>query len=170
MEATLIAPLPDAAALHRLLTQAVVESLENMAFIAPEPFAETRVPSDQRLIRVCISFCGPLVGIMEIICPRALGENLACTIFCMEPADDEIVLRGQDALHELCNITCGTFLRNIARQLRCHFDMHLPILRPFDPNETPDDLNVTPDCLAITAEGHPMLVRLQYRSHSETAP
>jgi len=107
-----------------MLTEAVSEAVETMAFLATMPLEEEPdIPED--LILGEISFTGPKNGVMHILAGSDFCEILAENIAALDEVDQAACL---DALRELCNVTCGLILPQLAESSADVFDMSLPVI------------------------------------------
>lgn len=92
-----------------LITQAVCETLEQLAFAEAMPCPAPPSPP-QELISARLSFTGPLDGAFVLRIPTSLARQLAGDVFgSPEVAGDPQVLR--DAVGEFLNTIAGSVLR-----------------------------------------------------------
>jgi hypothetical protein len=111
--------------------QSLADSAETMAFVSlMPPDGPCALPLD--LLRVSISFTGPLTGSLELIAPAAFGALLAANMLGCDPSDPDAVTRSTDAMKELMNITCGDLLPKIVDGPPRGFEMGLPHIEPLE--------------------------------------
>lgn len=141
-----------------ILSAALVETLETMAFMSAMPPMEAlSAPADPVVVRV--SFEGPMKGTLELATSLTFGGQLAENI--LGPAEEGVDQRQRacDALQELANVLCGTFLRS-SREAETHlFVMGLPkaaVSTAEAWQALADDLTAQ----AFDADGMPLLVRV----------
>lgn len=142
---------------NTLLVETLMEALETMAFVPLMP-AEGETPTPAEARRVHIDFARPEPGSLELIAPAGLGRLLAANILGTGPDDPEAASRGDDALRELLNITCGTLLRRCADSGQTP-QMGLPVAQPCNAEQWQAFLH-EPDVHVLDAEGHVFAARL----------
>lgn len=105
-----------------IVIQTLSEALETMAFMVPMPLEEElEVPSRSLLGE--ISFRGPKTGMLQILAGVDFAATLAENIAALEDTDDSACI---DAVQELCNVTCGLLLPELASEEDDQFDMSIP--------------------------------------------
>ncbi|HVT88099.1 MAG TPA: chemotaxis protein CheX [Tepidisphaeraceae bacterium] len=148
---------------NRLLLKAVIDAMETMAFISPEPL--TADPSPELLTsleRAHVRFVGPFCGLLELFAPRSLAVLLVANLTCSDQADSRTAAYAEDALKEIANVTCGLLLRRITAAVgaMCEFDLEIPSLDLVDSTETWAHLLSTTDSVALDIQGLPLVARL----------
>lgn len=105
-----------------LIIKTLSEALETMAFMVPMPLEEElEIPTKSLLGE--ISFRGPHCGVLQILAGVDFAKTLAENIAALEDVDDSACI---DALQELCNVTCGLLLPELASSEDDLFDMTIP--------------------------------------------
>lgn len=104
------------------LNQAVMETLETMAFCTLMPFQEESIIPETGVL-VEIQFQGPWRGVLQLWGGKILGEMLAENIGCLEEIDEQ---SATDAWQEICNVVCGLLLPSLANDPAAVFDITVP--------------------------------------------
>jgi hypothetical protein len=142
---------------NAIIVETLVEALATMAFVPLMPIeGETPVPTDPRHVK--IDFTAPNPGSIELVAPIGLGLLLAANILGTDTSDPEAAARGDDALRELVNVTCGTLLRHFATHGQMP-RMGLPASAPFDAEQW-ESYIAQPDVHVLDADGHVIAIRL----------
>jgi len=136
---------------------ALTESLETMAFISALPPEDALAPAGLAFF-TRIEFRGASDGALELLCSREFGHLLAANLLGCAPDDPDLAQRAGDALKELINITCGTFLRNTGATARALVEMSVPVQSAFDLADW--DAFVAANATILDAEGHKLALRL----------
>lgn len=142
------------------LAEALVETLETMAFVSAVPLENVPpLPEDRRLIR--LRYHGARDGVLELAAPAALGQIMAENM--LGPADDpaEALHQAEDALREALNVIGGALFRREAAE-HMVIEMNIPEL------STPDmtaweTLFADPSAVRVEAEGHAVALRIETR-------
>lgn len=138
------------------IVEALLESLETMAFMSLAPAGSDQPPEAVR--KVSIDFTHPVAGRIELMAPAALGHLLCANIMGIDPSEPDAQAGGDDALRELMNVTCGSLLSG-------HFpgteaEMGLPALEPADGPEAWRAFLEEQDIQVLDADGHTIALRL----------
>jgi hypothetical protein len=144
------------AVLGEQLLACLAESLEAMAFITLMPVdAACPLPAPTDPVRVGIRVRGPASGTVEIAAPCELGAQLAANV--MEPGfiPADAAAANADALRELMNVVCGSFLRSNA-PIGC--EMELPTLSSMNASEW-EAFTGRPGTIVVDAEGSALAIR-----------
>ena len=137
--------------------EALGASLETMAFISPLPPAgPVTCPAEPR--RVTIAFAGPASAVVELVAPATFGAVLWSNLVACDPGDPEAVARGDDALKELMNVTCGALIASTGNA--AGYEMGIPAIEPFDPEQW-DALTAPGEATVLDADGHLIAVRVR---------
>jgi chemotaxis protein CheY-P-specific phosphatase CheC len=105
-----------------IIIKTLSEALETMAFMEPMPLEEElEIPA--RSLMGEIGFRGPKNGTLQILAGVDFAATLAENIAALDDADDSACI---DALQELCNVTCGLLLPELASTEDDQFDMTIP--------------------------------------------
>jgi len=98
------------AAISRILSDVVVDTLEKLAFLFAAPLEGPASEGTRELATVRVRFSGPVCGGMQLSLSRPVLAELAGN---MLGADDGSALSADeqhDALRELINVICGNLL------------------------------------------------------------
>ena len=139
-----------------IVTEAISQALEKMAFLDSEPFdEESEAPSI--IITADIDFSGPISGTIRTVAgidfAQALAENMSGM---QEMTEDECI----DAIKELVNVTCGLVLPMIAASEADVFDLTVPHLARSEDRVEWDDFVSQEDVTVLNVEGHAVATRL----------
>jgi hypothetical protein len=141
------------------LTTALVDALEQMAFVSAfPPEGDLATPLHPLLLR--ISFRGPVCQRFELLADEELGVLMAANIFADESAQARF--RARDALKELLNVTSGLVLSRWPALEDRNFEMSIPEVVPLDATGWQAMLAGGGFTL-LDAEGHPVAIRLADR-------
>jgi two-component system, chemotaxis family, chemotaxis protein CheY len=137
--------------------------LEKFAFMFSEAVEkeEVREPSSDA-IGATISFSGPVSGALEMILPAEMCPAVAANVLGVDPDDDMAVKRGEDALKELLNVTCGQVLTGLAGE-KAEFTVSMPETCRVDRAQW-GERRRRDDTAAFVVDSHPVLLRLQIDS------
>lgn len=130
----------------------VAEALELMAFIIAEPAAERRDLELPAYV-TSVNFFGAANGVVEMLCPLALGHLLMANVELTRPADANQL--AAEALCELANISCGSFVGQAFQSLGTS-TLGLPVQRAVSAN----DAAAWQDAVALDADGVQILIRV----------
>ena len=141
---------------ENILTRALEQSLETMAFMTIMPIEEQQaVP--QKMILAEISFSGAKSGTVQILSGFEYARTLAENIGALDQADDESAF---DAMKELSNVTCGLLTPVMAALPSDEFDVTIPIV---DVSENPSQWNeftADKNSCVFNIEGYLVAVKL----------
>lgn len=140
---------------NSFLVETLLEALETMAFVTLLPSENPQTPPPS-LQLVVIGFTRPEPGELRLVAPLALGRLLCANILGVEPDDAEAEAGAADALRELANVTCGMLLRKRAATSTEPFQMGIPKIGPFDPQEWPSLVAGESDIL--DGDGHTLAI------------
>jgi hypothetical protein len=159
---------------------AVAESLEMMAFVAPDLADRAdvlRPPAEPRWTAIAYATQDGRGGLIEVAAPLALGRTLASNMLAFDADHPECHARAEDVLRELLNVTCGTLLRQALRTAdgtaagtaasRRTVFVGLPGGKPMT-DEAWQGMARDPASSALFAEGQPLLVRFSDRIDGST--
>ncbi len=134
--------------------EALVEAMEQMAFMAPMPADETLLPSPQAYL-IRMPFTGPVSGTVEIVAPQEVGTGLAANILATTPDDPQAISYAADALKELLNVTCSLLLPKLGtvKPGGSPFKMTLPQMTAFDSARQWKDFVAVPNTHLLDVEG-----------------
>lgn len=141
---------------NTMLTDALTQALEIMAFLCNLPLEEDRVAPENTVLAQ-ISFKGPRTGTIRILAGRDFAGVLAQNIGALEQADDETAF---DAMKELANVTCGLLLPMIGSSPADVFDMSIPAVQSGQAAPGWDEFTAPEDCLRLNIEGFMVAARL----------
>jgi len=139
-----------------LLTGAISQALETMAFLTIVPLEEDlAIPENPVLAE--ISFTGPKSGTIQILAGLDFGKILAENIGALDEADDQ---SAADALRELCNVACGLVLAKIASSREDVFDVSVPAVKSGDNSVKWQEFAGHPNNCVLNIEGYMVATRL----------
>ena len=139
-----------------IVTEAISQALEKMAFLDAEPFdEESEAPSV--IITTDIDFNGPISGTIRMVAGTDFAQTLAENISGMFELTEEQCV---DAIKELVNVTCGLVLPMIASSEADVFDLTVPHLAKSEDRMEWDDFVSQEDVTVLNVEGHAVASRL----------
>jgi hypothetical protein len=143
-----------------VVTAAVSQALEKMAFLMVMPFDEETPPIDGEIIVTQIEFSGPKNGMIKacagIDFAEALAENISGKT---DLSEQECV----DAMKELVNVACGLVLPMIASSQADVFDLTVPHLTRSQEQVHWDEFVELEDVTVLNVEGWPLAIRLEIK-------
>ena len=110
-------------AIADVMTEALTETLETMAFCSVNPVTDDMV-IPPRLVHVKMSYKGPKEGCLQILGGWELGRQIAECIGCVEDIEDRFVI---DAWKEICNVLSGLVIPAIADSQADIYDITVPV-------------------------------------------
>ena len=143
-------------ATREILTDALSEVLETMAFLGTGPLDEQTITPDAAVLTE-MRFSGPRSGSIQILSGLSLGRILAQNIGALDEADDQAAL---DAWKELCNVTCGLVIPRIAASTAEVYDVTVPAVTTGEGAPSWDWFASQPDTCVLNVEGYATAVRL----------
>ena len=132
-----------------LLTEALTQTLEKMAFTTAIPIDEDML-IPQKTVMAEIKFTGAKEGEIQIIAAQDFCKILAENIAAVDDVDDQSAL---DALKELANVTCGLLLPVLVSSTADVFDITVPKAETCD-NQSHWDL--------FTADGNSSILNINH--------
>jgi len=111
-----------------IVTQALSEALETMAFLTILPIDEDILAPEEAILAE-MSFTGPKSGTVQILAGLDLARILAENIGALDEVKDENAF---DALKELANVICGLLLPVVASSQADVFDVTVPAIKSGD--------------------------------------
>lgn len=142
-----------------IVTEAMSQALEKMAFLDTEPFdEESEAPSV--IITADIDFSGPVNGTIRMVAGVDFAQTLAENISGMFELTEE---QCADAVKELVNVTCGLVLPMIAASEADVFDLTVPHLARSEDRVDWDDFVSQDEVTVLNVEGHAVATRLILR-------
>lgn len=137
-----------------LLTDALAQALETMAFMSRMPLEED-LPIPDETLSAKISFNGPKNGTLEILAGMDFAKILAENIGALDEVEDEYA---RDAMKELSNVTCGLILPMIADELSNVFDMTVPTVK--NSNDSPQWEGFASKSCVLNIENYMVAIKL----------
>lgn len=141
-----------------ILTEAISQALETMAFLTIAPMEEDLAAPENPLLAE-VSFTGPKKGTIQILAGADFCKILAENMGAIEQADDRSC---RDALKELANVTCGLLLPMLANA-EAVFDVTVPTLTGGDP-DAPEpswqEMTADANCSVANVEGYLVAAKL----------
>jgi chemotaxis protein CheY-P-specific phosphatase CheC len=139
-----------------IVTEAISQALEKMAFLDAEPFGEeSEAPSV--IITADIDFSGPVSGTIRMAAGVDFAQTLAENISGMFDLTEE---QCEDAVKELVNVTCGLVLPMIATSEADVFDLTVPHLAKSEDRLDWDHFVSQDEVTVLNVEGHAVATRL----------
>lgn len=139
-----------------LVVEALLQSLETMAFVSLAPAGSDAPP--QRLRRVSIELASPVAARVEMMAPEALGQLLCANIMGIDPSEPDAQAGGDDALRELMNVTGGALLSSAFPGAEAN--MGLPRLEAVEDADEWRRFIAGEDVQVLDADGHTIALRL----------
>jgi hypothetical protein len=140
-----------------VVAESVCTALEAMAFVCPLPWEAPEPPAAaDPLLRLTVRINDG--SGLEIFTTDAFALYLASSSLGVATDDPAATERARDALRELGNITCGTYLRRICGS-GTPPSMGIPVVEELPAAQWPDASD--PDTMLLDADGHALAVRLR---------
>jgi len=139
-----------------LLTQALTQALETMAFTTAIPVDEDML-IPQKTILAEIRFTGTKEGEIQILAGMDFCKVLAENIAAIDEANSQNAL---DALKELANVTCGLFLPMVVSSTADVFDVTVPEAESCDNSSQWDKFTADKNISILNIEGHAIAAKL----------
>ena len=147
-----------------LLSGVFCDVLEKQAFMFADPVDKEDLPSiEADCIRARIGFTGEMDGELVLLVPGEMCAEIAANILGTDADDELSIQRGQDALKELLNVTCGQFLTTFAGE-KPVFDLSVPEITTLDAEGWQASLDDS-DTLAFLVDESPALLRISIGEH-----
>lgn len=139
-----------------ILSEALTQALETMAFLSVGPVADDmRLPAEP--ILATMRFRGPrYAGTIEILSGAELGRVLAENIGCVQDPDSA---ETTDAWKEVCNVTCGLVIPAVAESTQDVYDVTVPDVTQDVPSW--GQFVIQPGVDVLNAEGFAVAARLK---------
>lgn len=141
---------------EEVLTQALSEALETMAFLTIVPEDDDMVVP-QKTVLAEISFTGARNGTIQILAGLDFCKVLAENIAAIDDVDDQNAL---DALKELSNVSCGLFLPMVVSSTADVFDVSVPKASRSDNPSKWDEFVADQNSCTLNIEGFCIAVKL----------
>jgi CheY-specific phosphatase CheX len=141
---------------NTMLTDALTQALETMAFLTSLPLEEDAA-APESCVLARIGFTGPKAGTIQILAGMDFARVLAQNIGALEAADDETAF---DAMKELSNVTCGLLLPMIGWSPADVFNMTIPTVQSGRASPQWDEFIDGNDCRVLNIEGFMVAARL----------
>lgn len=141
---------------EELLTQALSEALETMAFLTIVPDDDDMIVP-QKTVLAEIDFTGARNGTIQILAGLDFCKVLAENIAAIDDVDDKTAL---DALKELSNISCGLFLPMVVVSTADVFDVSVPKARRSDNPSKWDEFVADQNSCTLNIEGFCIAIKL----------
>ncbi|UCC98422.1 MAG: chemotaxis protein CheX [Phycisphaerales bacterium] len=141
---------------NTMLTEALVQALETMAFLTNLPLEADGVAPESAVLAQ-IGFTGPKTGTIQILAGMDFAKVLAENIGALEGVDDETAF---DAMKELSNVTCGLLLPMIGSSPADVFDMTIPTIQSGQASPGWDEFTAREDCRLLNIEDFLVAARL----------
>ncbi len=115
---------------HKALLSTVFrEVIEALAFMFSEEVDAEELPaSPEGYLRASMSFEGAPCGGLDLAVSRNMCPELAGNILGVEPEDERVMQKAEDALKELLNMVCGHVLTGLAGEEPV-FDLTVPTIQ-----------------------------------------
>lgn len=139
-----------------LLTQALTQALEKMAFTTAIPVDEDML-IPQKTILAEIRFTGAKEGKIQILAGMDFCKVLAENIAAIEEPDSQSAL---DAIKELANVTCGLFFPMVVSSTADVFDVTVPEAESCDNPSQWDKFTADKSSSILNIEGHAIAAKL----------
>ncbi len=139
-----------------LLTQALTEALETMAFLTILPLDDDMV-IPKKTVLAEINFTGAKRGTIQILAGLELCKILAENIAALDKANNQTAL---DALKELSNVTCGLFLPMVVSSTADVFEITVPTAKNCDNLPQWNEFVADQNSCILNIEGHAIATKL----------
>jgi CheY-specific phosphatase CheX len=139
-----------------VLTEALAQALETMAFLTIMPLEEDMVAPENAVLAE-MSFTGPKTGAIQILAGLDFAKLLAENIGALDEVDDETAF---DAMKELSNVTCGLLLPVLGSSPADVFNITVPAVDSGDNSPGWDEFTADQDSCVLNIEGYLVATRL----------
>ena len=140
-----------------IITDALTEALETMAFMEILPMEEDLSVSDN-LVLTQIGFTGPQAGAIQILAGHEFAEILAENIAALDEVSET---ERRDALKELVNVTCGLITPVMSSGTLDVLDLTIPAISETVPPW--DEFTSEEEACVLNVEGHLIAAKLTIR-------
>jgi hypothetical protein len=145
---------------REVLVGVLSDVLEKLAFMfGEETPPEELPPSESGYMQARMAFSGPIKGRLALAVSDEMCPEIAANILGVEPFDERVMEKAQDALKELLNITCGQTLTALAGDEPV-FDLSVPEASPMDA-EAWNELIARPGAATMLADEYPVVLHLE---------
>ncbi len=141
---------------QNVVSVAVTQALEKMAFLMAIPFEETP-PTPEVVIMSEIEFAGPVSGRIRAAAGLDFATSLALNISGQDELTEE---ECADAMKELVNVTCGLVLPLIAGSPADVFDLSVPHLTRHEDRVQWDEFIGRETVTVLNVEEWPLAISL----------
>jgi len=138
------------------LAEALVQTLETMAFLAVLPIDEEMTIPEKTMLAE-ISFTGARSGTIQILAGLDFCRVLAENISGLNEVDDKSLF---DALKEFANVTCGLFLPMVVSSTADMFDVTVPTARSCEDSPQWDEFVADRNSSVLNIEGYAIAAKL----------
>jgi len=138
------------------LAEALVQTLETMAFLAVLPIDEEMTIPEKTMLAE-ISFTGARSGTIQILAGLDFCRVLAENISGLSEVDDKSLF---DALKEFANVTCGLFLPMVVSSTADMFDVTVPTARSCEDSPQWDEFVADRNSSVLNIEGYAIAAKL----------
>ena len=143
-----------------ILKEVLCDVLEQMAFMFADPISPQDIPGvSENALSTTMHFDGPTTGQLSLSVPAAICPTIAENMLGVEPDDERVLEKAQDALKEVLNIACGNILTLVAGEEPV-FDLTIPEVSEISPDEW-QSFAADPDTVAFVVDDYPLLLRFQ---------
>jgi two-component system chemotaxis response regulator CheY len=139
-----------------VLTEALAQALETMAFLTVVPTDEDMAIPEEAMLAE-ISFTGARCGTIQILAGLDFCRVLAENISGMSKVDDKALF---DALKEFANVTCGLFLPLVVSSTADMFDVTVPTAKSGENSPRWDEFVAGQNSTVINIEGYAVATKL----------
>ncbi len=141
---------------NSIVSEALTQALEKMAFLAVEPCDE-QLEEPSSIVNAEIGFEGSVSGTLNIAAGVDFARVLAENISGMMDLDEQQCV---DVMKELVNVTCGLVLPMIGTSRKDVFNLTLPHLTRKDEQPYWNEFVKQDDVTVVNVEGWPVATRL----------
>ncbi len=142
------------------LTSVFADVVQNLAFMFADEVPAAELPDQvAEPTLVTVEFRGHALGRLRILTPGAIRNVLAANVLGLDESDPESAGKGDDALKELANVTCGQLLTVLYGD-KPVFDVVPPTLEPAGEDQW-RAFRANPDVAACMVDGTPVMLLLE---------
>ena len=131
-----------------IITDALTEALETMAFMEVMPMEE-ELSVSENLVLTQIGFAGPKSGTIQILAGHEFAAILAENIAALDEVSET---ERRDALKELVNVTCGLITPVMTSGTLDVLELTIPAISDTVPQW--DEFTSDEDACILNVEGH----------------
>lgn len=142
------------------LNTVFADVVQNLAFMFADEVPPSELPEQAAdPIMASVAYRGHASGTLRILTIGAIRNVLAANVLGLDESDPEAAIKGDDALKELANVTCGQLL-TILHGDKPVFDITPPTLESVDADLW-RSFRANPEVASCLVDGTPVMLLLE---------